>query len=118
MKRSRTNVSRELKERITLESLEPGCDLVSLARKYNLSSCTVDKWRRNYQKQRSENTLTTSDQQFIELQLPRKEKTITLQKVELLFDNHKCCILDFGQKDERWSEIFKFFLLNSRLEIT
>ena len=51
MKRSRTNVSRELKERITLESLEPGCDLVSLAKKYNLSSCTVDKWRRHYQKQ-------------------------------------------------------------------
>ena len=51
-----------------------------------------EKWRRNYQKQHSENTLTTSDQQFIELQLPRKEKTITLQKVELLFDNHKCCI--------------------------
>jgi len=92
MKRSRTNVSRELKERITLESLEPGCDLVSLARKYNLSSVTVKKWRTNYQKQQSENKLTKSDQQFIELQLPLKEQTITLRKVELLFDNHKCCI--------------------------
>ena len=65
MKRSRTNVSRELKERITLESLERGCDLVSLARKYNLSSVTVKKWRINYQKQQSENKLTKSDQQFI-----------------------------------------------------
>ena len=65
---------------------------MGIARKYNLSSVTVKKWRTNYQKQQSENTLTKSDQQFIELKLPRNEQTITLQKVELLFDNHKCCI--------------------------
>ena len=62
------------------------------ARKELSSSTSLPCPAHNYQKQHSENTLTTSDQQFIELQLPRKEKTITLQKVELLFDNHKCCI--------------------------
>ena len=92
MKKKRTDVSRELKERITLASLEPGCDLVSLARKYKLARTTISRWRKIYRQQHSESRLTKPDQQFIELQLPRKEKSITLQKVELLFDNHKCCI--------------------------
>ena len=39
--KSRTNVSRELKERITLESLEAGCDLVSLEK-----SITVELYSR------------------------------------------------------------------------
>ena len=92
MKRSRTSVSRELKERITLESLEPGCDLVSLARKYKLARTTVSRWRKIYRQQHSENRLTKPDQQFIELKLAPQEKVSTLKKVELLFDNHRCCI--------------------------
>jgi len=92
MKRSRTNVSSELKERITLASLEPGCDLVSLARKYKLARTTISRWRKIYRQQQSEKELTKPDHQFIELKLAPQEKVSTLKKVELLFDNHRCCI--------------------------
>jgi transposase-like protein len=92
MKKRRTDVPRELKERITLASLEPGCDLVSLARKYKLARTTISRWRKIYRQQHSENILTKPDQQFIELKLAPQEKVSTLKKVELLFDNHRCCI--------------------------
>lgn len=91
-KRQRTDVSGELKERIILASLEPRCDLASLARKYKLSHSTVSRWRRIYRQQQSKNRLTKPDQQFIELQLPRQEQVSTLKKVELSFDNHRCSV--------------------------
>lgn len=92
MKKRRTDVPRELKERITLASLEPGCDLVSLARKYKLARTTISRWRKIYRQQQSEKGLTKPDHQFIELKLAPQEKVSTLKKVELLFDNHRCCI--------------------------
>lgn len=92
MKKRRTDVSRELKKRITLASLEPGCDLASLAGKYKLARSTVFRWRKMYRQQQSENTLTKPTQQFIELKLPPQERVSNLKKVELQFDNHRCCI--------------------------
>ena len=87
MKKKRTDVSRELRERITMASLEPGCDLVSLAKKYKLARTTISRWRKIYRQQHSESRLTKPDQQFIELKLAPQEKVSTLKKVELLFDN-------------------------------
>ena len=50
IKRNRKNVSRTLKERITMASLEPECDLVSLEKKVSL----VELYSRKMEKKLSD----------------------------------------------------------------
>lgn len=93
MKKTRTKVSHEIKEQILSESLQAGCDIELLAKRYKLSSTTIRKWRIFYNKQsETEVGADVAACKFIEVkQLPIKKRE-TLKKVELLFDNYSCCI--------------------------
>lgn len=95
MRKTRTKVSRETKEQILSESLQAGCDIELLAKRYKLSSTTIHKWRISYNKQSQTQVYAdVAACQFIEVkQLPIKKRE-TLKKVELLFDNYSCCIED------------------------
>jgi len=91
-KRQRTRVSRELKESITLASLESGCDLVALAKKYKLALSTLSRWRRHYRAQQTGDASSQTETHFVEIKVEQPRRAGTLKKVELSFDNHRCCI--------------------------
>ena len=91
MRKTRTKVLREVKERILSESLQAGCNIELLAKRYNLSSTTIHKWRVTYNKQKQA-SVDVAGCQFIEVKRLPIERTSGLKKVELLFDNYSCCI--------------------------
>ena len=91
-KKKRTKVSRELRESITLESLDPGCDLIALAEKYKLARSTLIKWRRQYEKQQEGGPTSQGNPSFVEVKVERSRIVSTLKIVELILDNHRCCI--------------------------
>jgi len=93
MRKTRTKVSREAKEQILSQSLQAGCNIELLAKRHNLSSTTIHKWRVVYNKQKqAQEPLDAGTCQFIEVKRPSIERTSSLKKVELLFDNYSCCI--------------------------
>ena len=93
MKKTRTKVSREVREEILSESLQAGCNIELLAKRYKLSSTTIHKWRVVYNRQKqAQEPLNAATCQFIEVKHLPIEKTSSLKKVELLFDNYSCCI--------------------------
>ena len=76
MKKTRTKVSHEIKEQILSESLQAGCDIELLAKRYKLSSTTIRKWRIFYNKQsETEVGADVAACKFIEVkQLPIKRR--------------------------------------------
>ena len=90
-KKQRTNVSFAQKEFIILELLKPECDLVSLSKKYKLARSTLIKWRNQYNRKQQDATSQTNST-FIEVKVERSKRVSTLKKVELSFDNYRCCI--------------------------
>jgi transposase-like protein len=92
MSLKRTKVSGELKERILHESMEAGCDLELLAKRYKLSPQTICKWQRCYRNQQKVESLEPISSQFVELTALPITKSPGLKKVELLFDNYSCSI--------------------------
>ena len=91
IKKKRTKVTHELRERIILASLEPHNDLNELARKYKLACSTLIKWRRQHTHKQEEARLQP-DSSFVEVKVEQPEKVCTLKKVELIFANHRCSV--------------------------
>ena len=70
IKKKRTKVTREQKERITLASLEPKSDLNELARKYKLACSTLIKWKRQHTQKQEEEARLQPDSSFVEVIIP------------------------------------------------
>ena len=94
IKKKRTKVTREQKERITLASLEPKSDLNELARKYKLARSTLIKWRRQHRKQQAGGARLHPDSAFVEVKVEQSRRVSNLKKVELIFANHRCSVED------------------------
>lgn len=92
IKKKRSKFSHELREGITRASLEAGCDLIELAKKYKLARSRLIKWRSQYGKQQGEGIILQNDSSFVEVKVEQPRRVSTLKKVELSFDNHRCCI--------------------------
>ena len=92
IKKKRTKVTHELRERIILASLEPHNDLNELARKYKLARSTLIKWRRQHTKQQAGGARLQPDSSFVEVKVEQPEKVCTLKKVDLTFTNHRCSV--------------------------
>ena len=92
VKKKRTKVTREQKERITLASLEPKSDLNELASKYKLACSTLIKWRRQHRKQQAGGARLQPDSSFVEVKVEHPRRVSTLKKVELSFANHRCSV--------------------------
>ena len=92
VKKKRTKVTREQKERITLASLEPKSDVNELARKYKLACSTLIKWRRQHRKQQAGGARLHPDSAFVEVKVEQSRRVSTLKKVDLIFAHHKCSV--------------------------
>jgi len=92
VKKKRTKVTREQKERITLASLEPKSDVNELARKYKLACSTLIKWRRQHTQKQEEEARLQPGSSFVEVKVDQPEKVCTLKKVDLTFTNHRCSV--------------------------
>ena len=91
VKKKRTKVTREQKERITLASLEPKSDLNELASKYKLACLTLIKQRRQHTQTQEEARLHP-DSSCVEVKVEQPKKVCTLKKVDLTFTNHRCSV--------------------------
>ena len=85
-------VSPEKRKRITLALMAPGCDVGSLAKKYNLARSTLLRYRQQYRKQQSGDLLLSKKPHFVEVKTVEDKILPRLTKVELSFDNHKCSV--------------------------
>ena len=91
-KKTRRAVSPEQRKRITLALMEPGCDVGSLAKKYNLAHSTLLRYRQQYRKQQSRDLLLNKKPHFVEAKAVEDEILPSLTKVELSFGNHRCSV--------------------------
>lgn len=91
-KNTRRAVSPEQRKRITLALMEPGSDLGSLAKKYNLARSTLLRYRQQYRKQQSGDLLLNKKPHFVEVKTVDDKILPSLTKVELSFDNHRCSV--------------------------
>ena len=87
-------VRSELKSMIIEESLQPGCVVAGLARRYGISKNTIYGWRSRCNKSTLSSVIpelpaATSglSGQFIELSINEPEQSLNLQEVTLKFSN-------------------------------
>ena len=92
MKKKRRAVSPEQRKRITLALMAPGCDVGSLAKKYNLARSTLLRYGQQYRKQQSGDLLLSKKPHFVEVKTVEDKILPSLTRVELSFDNHKCSV--------------------------
>ena len=64
-KKKRREVSPEQRKRITLALMEPGCDVDTVAKKYNLARSTLLRYRQQYRKQQSGDLLLSKKPHFV-----------------------------------------------------
>lgn len=91
-KKKRREVSPEQRKRITLALMEPGCDVDTVAKKYNLARSTLLRYRQQYRKQQSGDLLLSKKPHFVEVKTVEDKILPSLTKVELSFDNHRCSV--------------------------
>jgi len=91
-KKQSPKVSQELRNRITAELQEPGCDLTALAKKYQLARSTLLRYRQQYRKQEATDLTLQKKSSFVEVRLEECKSISSLRKVELSFDNYKCSV--------------------------
>lgn len=90
-RKRRMNISQERKAKIVKELIQENCDIKLLAVTHQVTAKTLSKWRSDYYKAANTN-LTKPKQHFVELEIGEDIKRNHLQKIELIFDNHKCSI--------------------------
>ena len=94
MKKPRTRVSKELKEKICAELLQEGCNIQSVGAQYGLTVKTINKWKSDCKKQSQTSGGQKANNRFIELSLPPvTSKILCLKKVELTFEDYSCSIV-------------------------
>lgn len=91
-KKKRREVSPGQRKRITLALMEPGCDVDTVAKKYNLARSTLLRYRQQYRKQQSGDLLLSTKPHFVEVKTVEDTILPSLTKVELSFDNHRCSV--------------------------
>ena len=80
IKKKRTKVTHELRERIILASLEPHNDLNELAKKYKLACSTLIKWRRQHTEQQAGGARLQPDSAFVKVKVEHTRRVSTLKK--------------------------------------
>lgn len=92
MKKKRPKISQELRNQITIELQDSGCDIAALAKKYQLARSTLLKYRQQHRKQEARNLTLQKKSSFVEVKLEECKSISSLTKVELSFDNYKCSV--------------------------
>ena len=94
MKKPRTRIPKELKEKICAELLQEDCNIQSIAAQYGLTVKTISKWKSDCKKQSQTSPAQELNNRFIELTLPPvTSKILGLKKVELTFEDYSCSIV-------------------------
>lgn len=92
MKKKRPKISQELRNQITVELQDPGCDLEALSKKHQLARSTLLKYRQQHRKQEASDLTLQKTSSFVEVKLAESKSSSSLTKVELSFDNYKCSV--------------------------
>ena len=83
----------ELKNMLIEESLQPGCVVAGLARRYGIFKNTIYGWRSRCNKSKLSSVMpelpatTSGSGQFVELSVNESEQSLNLQEVTLKFSN-------------------------------